>query len=54
MPTLGEEGLRYAARTPLPDGVTKITISLGPAALKLGPGAPRDVLRRHTVSFDWT
>ena len=52
-PTLGEAGLHYAARTALPEGVRRITLSLGPAALKLAPGAPREVRASHTVSFEW-
>jgi hypothetical protein len=52
-PSLGDRGFFYGADVTLPDKTTRITLSIGPSTMKLGPGAPEGLKRTQTVSFDW-
>ena len=53
MPAFGAEGFHYAADVTLPDRTRKVTVSVGPAALKVGAGAPAQITRTQTIVFDW-
>ena len=52
-PAFGAEGFHYAADVTLPAGTRKVTVSVGPAALKVGAGAPAQLTRAQTIVFDW-
>src|SRR5262245_965393 len=52
-PAFGAEGFHYAADVTLPDRTRKVTVSVGPAALKVGTGAPAQITRAQTIVFDW-
>jgi hypothetical protein len=52
-PAFGAEGFHYAADVTLPAGTRKVTVSVGPAALKVGAGAPPQLTRAQTIVFDW-
>ena len=52
-PAFGAEGFHYVADVTLPAGTRKVTVSVGPAALKLGAGAPAQLTRAQTIVFDW-
>jgi Cytochrome c len=52
-PAFGAEGFHYAAELTLPAGTRKVTVSVGPAALKVGAGAPAQLTRAQTIVFDW-
>jgi hypothetical protein len=52
-PAFGAEGFHYAADVTLPAGTRKVTVSVGPAALKVGAGAPAQLTRAQTIAFDW-
>ena len=52
-PAFGAEGFHYVADVTLPDGTRKVTVSVGPAALKVGAGAPAQLTRARTIVFDW-
>jgi hypothetical protein len=52
-PAFGAEGFHYAADVTLPAGTRKVTVSVGPAALKVGAGAPAQLARAQTIAFDW-
>jgi hypothetical protein len=52
-PAVGAEGFHYAADVTLPAGTRKVTVSVGPAALKVGAGAPAQLARAQTIAFDW-
>jgi hypothetical protein len=52
-PAFGAEGFHYAADVTLPAGTRKVTVSVGPAALKVGAGAPAQLGRAQTIAFDW-
>ena len=52
-PAFGAEGFHYAADVTLPAGTRKVTVSVGPAALKVGAGAPAQLTRAQTLAFDW-
>ena len=52
-PIFGPEGFHQGADVALRDGTSRITLSIGPAALKLGAGAPEGLKRAQRVSFDW-
>lgn len=52
-PALGEEGFHYGADVTLPEKTSKITLALGPAAMRLGPGARAQLGRAQTAAFDW-
>ena len=52
-PAFGAEGFHYVADVPLLAGTRKVTVSVGPAALKVGAGAPAQLTRAQTIVFDW-
>jgi Cytochrome c len=52
-PSLGAEGFHQGVDVVLGEGTVRITLSIGPAAMKLGPGAPEGLKRPQRVSFDW-
>jgi hypothetical protein len=52
-PAFGAEGFHYAADVTLPAGIRKVIVSVGPAALKVGAGAPAQLTRAQTIVFDW-
>jgi hypothetical protein len=52
-PAFGAEGFHYVADVTLPAGTRKVTVSVGPAALKVGAGAPAQLTRARTIAFDW-
>ena len=52
-PAFGAEGFHYVADVTLPAGTRKVTVSVGPAALKVGAGAPAQLTRGQTIVFDW-
>ena len=52
-PAFGAEGFHYAADVTLPDRTRKVTVSVGPAALRVGAGAPAQITRAQTIVFDW-
>jgi len=52
-PAFGAEGFHYAADVTLPAGTRKVTVSVGPAALKVTAGAPAQLTRAQTIAFDW-
>ncbi|PWU22811.1 MAG: hypothetical protein C5B48_09685 [Candidatus Rokuibacteriota bacterium] len=52
-PSLGPDGFHYGADVALPEATTRITLSIGPNAMRLGPGAPEGLKRAQTVTFDW-
>ncbi len=51
-PAFGAEGFHYVADVTLPDGTHTVTVSVGPAALKVGAGAPPQLTRAQTIVFD--
>ena len=52
-PSLGQDGFHYGASVTLPAQTSRITLSIGPAAMRLDAGAPDGLRRAQTVSFDW-
>jgi hypothetical protein len=52
-PSLGPQGFHQGVDIVLGEGTSRITLSIGPAALKLGPGAPEGLKRLQRVAFDW-
>jgi hypothetical protein len=52
-PAFGAEGFHYAADVMLAEGTRKVTVSVGPATLKVGAGAPAQLTRAQTIVFDW-
>ncbi len=52
-PAFGAEGFHYVADVTLPVGTRKVTVSVGPAALKVGRGAPAQLTRAQSIVFDW-
>ena len=52
-PAFGAQGFHYVADVTLPAGTRKVTVSVGPAALKVGAGAPAQLTRAQTIVFDW-
>lgn len=53
-PMVGAGGLHYGADVVLPAGTTKITLSVGAAALKAMDAMAGRYARPVTVSFDWS
>jgi len=52
-PMLGPEGFRQEAVVALREGTSRITLSIGPATMKLGSTAPEGLKRLQRVAFDW-
>lgn len=52
-PSLGQEGFHYAVAITLPADTKRITLSIGPTTMQLGPDAPEGLKRAQTVAFDW-
>jgi hypothetical protein len=52
-PTFGPEGFHYGATVPLPAGARKITVSVGPPAVKMDDGAPAALARPGRAVFEW-
>lgn len=52
-PALGPEGFHQGADVVLRDATSRITLSIGPAAMKLGARAPDGLARSQRVAFDW-
>ena len=52
-PMIGGSGFHYAADVMLPDDATKITLTLGAAAVKTVGAAAGRFARPITLSFDW-
>ena len=52
-PTFGPEGFHYGAAVPLAAGARKITVSVGPPAIKMDDGAPASLARPGRAVFEW-
>ena len=52
-PTFGPEGFHYGAAVPLATGARKITVSVGPPAVKMDDGAPAALARPGRAVFEW-
>jgi cytochrome c len=52
-PSLGPEGFHQGADVVLREGTSRITLSIGPATMKLGPGTPEGLKRLQRTAFDW-
>jgi len=52
-PSLGSPGFHYGAAVALPAETSRIALSIGPATVDLGPGAPPGLKQARTVVFDW-
>src|SRR2546428_164899 len=52
-PMIGGSGFHYGADVMLPDDATKITLTLGAAAVKTVGAAAGRFARPITLSFDW-
>ena len=52
-PALGPGGFHYGVDIALPAATNRITLSIGPAALRLGPDAPEGLKRAQTAAFQW-
>ena len=52
-PTFGAQGFHYDADVTLPEGTNRITLSIGPTAMRLGPDAPSGLKRAQTATFPW-
>ena len=52
-PALGPGGFHYGVDIALPAATNRITLSIGPAALQLGPDAPEGLTRAQTAVFQW-
>ena len=52
-PSLGPEGFHQGADVVLREGTSRITLSIGPTAMTLRPGAPEGLKRLQRVAFDW-
>ena len=52
-PSFGPEGFHYGADVALPDGTSRIAVSIGPTTMRLGPGVPDGLKRPQRVTFDW-
>ena len=52
-PAMGEEGFHYGADVTLPEKTSRITLSIGPAVMELRPGAPAQLGRARSATFDW-
>ena len=52
-PTFGPDGFHYAAAAPLPAGPRKITVSVGPPAVKMDDGTPSALARPGRAVFEW-
>jgi sulfur-oxidizing protein SoxX len=52
-PALGPGGFHYGVDIALPAATNRITLSIGPAALQLGPDAPEGLKRAQTAAFQW-
>ena len=52
-PTFGPEGFHYGAAVPLAAGARKITVSVGPPAVKMDDGAPAALARPGRAVFEW-
>jgi len=52
-PSLAQEGFHYGADLTMPPDTNRITLSIGPTSMQLGPGAPEGLKRAQTVAFDW-
>jgi hypothetical protein len=52
-PTFGPEGFHYGATIPLAAGARKITVSVGPPAIKMDDGAPASLARPGRAVFEW-
>lgn len=52
-PWLAQEGFYYGADLMLPADTSRITLSIGPTTIKLGPGAPEGLKQAQTAVFDW-
>ena len=54
LPMVGGDGFHYGADVTIPPGTTKLTLSVGPAALKTTGAAAGRFGKPVTVSFDWS
>lgn len=52
-PAIGEQGPHYAADVTLAPETTRVTITIGRATVPLGPGAPAQLGRPQTATFEW-
>lgn len=52
-PAFGREGFYYEAAVAIPDATRRITLTIGPATMRLDQGAPASLKRAQTIAFDW-
>ena len=52
-PSFGREGFYYAAPVNLPADTKRVTLTIGPTAMRLDQGAPEGLKRAQMVAFDW-
>jgi hypothetical protein len=52
-PAMGAQGFHYGADAALPERTTRVIVTIGAAKMRLAAGAPAQLGRPQTVSFDW-
>jgi uncharacterized protein involved in high-affinity Fe2+ transport len=52
-PAIGAEGPHYGAVVTLAPETTRVILKIGRATVPLGPGAPAQLGRPQTATFDW-
>jgi mono/diheme cytochrome c family protein len=52
-PSFGREGFRYDAAVTIPADTKRVTLTIGPATMRLDQGAPEGLKRTQTIAFDW-
>jgi hypothetical protein len=52
-PSFGREGFYYDAPVTIPTDAKRVTLTIGPATMRLDQGAPEGLKRAQTVAFDW-
>jgi mono/diheme cytochrome c family protein/uncharacterized protein involved in high-affinity Fe2+ transport len=53
-PMMGSQGFHYGADVTLPPQAAKVTLSIGPTAMRVMPSAGGRFLKPQQVSLDWT
>jgi uncharacterized protein involved in high-affinity Fe2+ transport/mono/diheme cytochrome c family protein len=54
MPMMGSQGFHYGADVTLPPRAAKVTLSIGPTAMRVMPSAAGRFAKPQKVSLDWT
>ena len=52
-PAIGEQGPQYAADVTLAPETSRVTVRIGRPTVPLGPGAPAQLARPQTATFEW-